>query len=130
MTAVQPEARARGGIVVLHESREFGRGLLALLQALADEGWIAVAPHLFHRDDDAEEVFGDNLFADFDAAVAWLLARGVFPDTVGVLGFDDAGTAAFLVATGRSVAAAAMSGSSSTATFPNRESTTRPSDRS
>ncbi|MBD0323705.1 MAG: carboxymethylenebutenolidase, partial [Aldersonia sp.] len=99
VTAIEPEGHARGGIVVLHESREFTDSLLDLLGSLSSEGWIAVAPHLFHRDpdgfdDDGSEVFGENLFADFDACFDWLTTRGVFPDCIGVLGFDDAGTAA------------------------------------
>ncbi|QBJ96795.1 carboxymethylenebutenolidase [Rhodococcus sp. ABRD24] len=108
LTAVQPDRPARGGIVVLHESREFTPALLDLMRALAGEGWVAVAPHLFHREPahSDTEVFGHNLFEDFDATFDWLVARGVYADCVGVLGFDDAGTAAMLVATNRPVAAA------------------------
>jgi carboxymethylenebutenolidase len=108
VTAIEPEGHARGGIVVLHESREFTPALLDLLSSLANEGWIAVAPHLFHRepDDSESEVFGENLFEDFDACFDWLTHRGVFPDCIGALGFDDAGTAAFLVATNRPIGAA------------------------
>lgn len=108
LTAVSPEGNVRGGIVVLHESREIPASLLALLRALAQEGWLAVAPDLFHRDadTDGDEVFGDNLFADFDATFDWLTSRGVFPDCVGVVGFDDAGTAALIVATNRPIGAA------------------------
>ncbi|NMN98530.1 dienelactone hydrolase family protein [Antrihabitans stalactiti] len=108
VTAIEPDGHARGGIVVLHESREFTSSLLALLRSLAAEGWIAVAPQLFHREpaDSDAEVFGDNLFADFDGAFDWLIGRGVFADCIGVLGFDDAGTAALLVATNRPVGAA------------------------
>lgn len=108
ITVVEPDRVARGGIVVLHESREFPPALRQLMQSLAVEGWIVVAPHLFHRvaDDTVREVFGQELFDDFDAGFDWLRRRGVFPDTVGVLGFDTAGTAAFLVATNRSIGAA------------------------
>lgn len=105
---VEPEGNARGGIVMLHESREFTGALLALMSALASEGWTVVAPNLFHRSghEPVQEVFGDELFDDFDACFDWLTRRGVFPDTIGVLGFDTAGTAAFLVATNRPVGAA------------------------
>ncbi|MEV6557159.1 dienelactone hydrolase family protein [Nocardia sp. NPDC051756] len=105
---VEPEGNARGGIVMLHESREFTGALLALMSALASEGWTVVAPNLFHRSsrDSIAEVFGDELFDDFDACFDWLTRHGVFPDTIGVLGFDSAGTAAFLVATNRPVGAA------------------------
>ncbi|WP_019931871.1 dienelactone hydrolase family protein [Nocardia sp. BMG111209] len=107
ITVVEPEGVGRGGIVVLHESREFAVPLLELMGSLAGDGWIVVAPHLFHRDPDiADAVFGQDLFDDFDAAFDWLTGHGVFPDCVGVLGFDTAGTAAFLVATNRPIGAA------------------------
>ncbi|GAA5045564.1 dienelactone hydrolase family protein [Nocardia callitridis] len=108
ITVLEPERAARGGIVVLHESREFTGTLLALMSALAADGWTVVAPNLFHRSESApvSQVFGDDLFDDFDACFDWLTGRGVFPDTVGVLGFDTAGTAAFLVATNRPIGAA------------------------
>ncbi|MBW0274895.1 carboxymethylenebutenolidase [Nocardia sp. MH4] len=112
ITVVEPERVARGGIVVLHESREFSPQLLDLMRSLAFDGWIVVAPHLFDRiaDDQVTEVFGDELFDDFDAGFDWLTRRGVFPDTIGVLGFDTAGTAAFLVATNRPIGAAVSVG--------------------
>src|SRR5690606_40126929 len=107
VTVVEPEGHSRGGIVLLHESREFTGYLLEFMHALSDEGWTVVAPDLFHRTDTADkEVFGQDLFDDFDAGFDWLTARGVFPDCIGVLGFDHAGTAAFLVATNRPVGAA------------------------
>ncbi|MFC4376697.1 dienelactone hydrolase family protein [Nocardia halotolerans] len=108
ITVVEPERAARGGIVVLHESRDLPPELLELMRSLSIEGWIVVAPHLFDRiaDDRVTEVFGEELFADFDAGFDWLTNRGVYPDTIGVLGFDTAGTAAFLVATNRPIGAA------------------------
>ncbi|MFQ6394784.1 dienelactone hydrolase family protein [Nocardia sp. KC 131] len=108
ITVAEPEGNARGGIVVLHESREFTGALLELMAALATEGWTVVAPNLFHRvnGEPAAEIFGDELFEDFDACFDWLTRRGVFPDCIGVLGFDHAGTAAFLVATNRPIGAA------------------------
>jgi carboxymethylenebutenolidase len=112
ITVIEPENTARGGIVVLHESREFADALLELMKSLSSEGWIVVAPNLFHRSGTAsrdriadERVFGDDLFADFDACFDWLVGHGVFPDCIGVLGFDSAGTAAFLVATNRTIGA-------------------------
>ncbi|WP_067857757.1 dienelactone hydrolase family protein [Nocardia shimofusensis] len=108
VTVVEPEGHSRGGIVLLHESREFTGALLEFMRSLSSEGWTVVAPDLFHRTDTTtgEEVFGQDLFDDFDASFDWLTARGVFPDCIGVLGFDHAGTAAFLVATNRPVGAA------------------------
>ncbi|AOW93749.1 carboxymethylenebutenolidase [Rhodococcus sp. WMMA185] len=108
LTAIEPDGPARGGIVILHESRVFSKPLLDLMRSLALEGWVVVAPHLFFREPahGEAEVFGESLFADFDATFDWLISRGVYPDCVGVLGFDDAGTAAMLVATTRRVGAA------------------------
>ena len=108
LTVAEPDGPARGAIVVLHESRVFSEPLLDLMRSLAEEGWVAAAPHLFHGRPahSATEVFGESLFADFDATVHWLTSRGVLSDCVGVLGFDDAGTAALLVATNRPIGAA------------------------
>ncbi len=127
ITVIEPDGNARGGIVVLHESRKFADVLLDMMKSLAGEGWIMVAPNLFHRSVGpvaepaavdgtapaapgttalAEQVFGAELFADFDACFDWLVGRGVYADTIGVLGFDNAGTAALLVATNRPVGAA------------------------
>ncbi|MFE3100364.1 dienelactone hydrolase family protein [Nocardia tengchongensis] len=109
LTVLEPEGHTRGGIVVLHESREFTEPLLELMQALADDGWTVLAPDLFHRPVNGsvdECVFGEDLFADFDACFEWLTRHGVFRDCIGVLGFDSAGTAAALVATNRRVGAA------------------------
>ena len=116
LTVIEPDGHARGGIVVLHEAREFTDPLLELMRSLADDGWTVIAPDLFHRDDPLpahsangstpDHVFGADLFADFDACFEWLTGRGVFGDCVGVIGFDSAGTAAALVATNRRLGAA------------------------
>ncbi|MEU4316194.1 dienelactone hydrolase family protein [Nocardia sp. NPDC024068] len=107
ITVIEPDGYARGGIVLLHEAREFTGSLLEFMRALAGEGWLVVAPNLFHRASASSAgVFGDELFEDFDACFDWLTQHGVFPDCIGALGFDTAGTAAFLVATNRPIGAA------------------------
>ncbi|MFE3259657.1 dienelactone hydrolase family protein [Nocardia sp. NPDC059091] len=108
LTVLEPEGHARGGIVVLHESREFTEPLLELMRALADDGWTVLAPDLFHRpaNGSTHPIFGEDLFAAFDACFEWLTGHGVFQDCIGVLGFDSAGTAAALVATNRRIGAA------------------------
>lgn len=108
ITVAEPEGNARGGIVLLHECCEITGAVRDLMNALAGEGWTVVAPDLLHRVDGEPggAVFGDQLFDDFDACFDWLTRRGIFPDTIGVLGFDSAGTAAFLVATNRPIGAA------------------------
>jgi carboxymethylenebutenolidase len=107
LTVIRPEGAVRGAIVLLHESRVFAPALLQFMDALAAERWLVVAPHLFHREPAHSdvEVFGDDLFADVDAAFEWIAGRGVSADTIGVVGFDDAGVAALVVATQRRIGA-------------------------
>ncbi|MBL1073423.1 dienelactone hydrolase family protein [Nocardia sp. 2] len=108
LVVIEPEGHTRGGIVVLHESREFTEPLLDLMRSLAEDGWTVLAPDLFHRANGTapDKVFGADLYADFDACFEWLTGRGVFGDCIGVLGFDSAGTAAALVAANRRIGAA------------------------
>lgn len=105
LTAIEPERPPRGGIILLHEEAALPTALLDVMELLASEGWIVVSPNLFHRGITSGEVFGDDLFDDFDACYDWLVNRGIFADTVGVLGFNDAGAAALVVATNRKVGA-------------------------
>ncbi|WP_235900514.1 dienelactone hydrolase family protein [Lolliginicoccus suaedae] len=101
LTVIAPESPPRGGIVFLHEMREFHEPLLQLMHELADDGWLLAAPHLFHRqpEDRMDPVFGAELFNDAEAARGWLIDQEIEADSVGVIGFDSAGTAAAIVAT-------------------------------
>ena len=117
LTVAEPETAVRGGIVVLHEARGVTDSVRSLASDLAGEGWLVVAPHLYHRDG-ADEVDGDrvadqvnrltpsSVLADSDAALGWLAARGVTADRIGVVGFDLGGAVAVKVATRRMVGAA------------------------
>lgn len=117
LTVAEPETAVRGGIVVLHEARGVTDSVRALVSGLAAEGWLVVAPHLYHRDG-ADEVDGAavaaqvnrltpaSVLADSDAALGWLASRGVADDRIGVVGFDLGGAVAVKVATRRQVGAA------------------------
>jgi carboxymethylenebutenolidase len=117
LTVAEPETAVRGGIVVLHEARGVTDSVRDLVSGLAAEGWLVVAPHLYHRDG-ADEVDGERVadqvsrltpsavLEDTDAALAWLDARGVADDRIGVVGFDLGGAVAVKVATRRQVGAA------------------------
>lgn len=117
LTVAEPETAIRGGIVVLHEARGVTDSVKYLVSSLAVEGWLVVAPHLYHRDG-ADEVPGEqvahqvnrltppSVLADNDAAFGWLRARGVTGDRIGVVGFDLGGAVAVKVATRRQVGAA------------------------
>ena len=116
VTVSEPSGAARGGIVVLHAARGVTERTTRITEGLAEEGWLALAPHLHHReggapdtDDPAESaqgVSGESVLADSDVCFGWLAEHGVSSDLMGVLGFDLGATAALVVASQRSLGAA------------------------
>jgi len=86
----------------------------------AAAGWLAVAPHLFHRSGDPKLGYGDmpvamghmraltadGILADIDAALDELRRRGIPPERTGVVGFCMGGTVTLVTATRRDVGAA------------------------
>lgn len=114
VTIAEPDSAVRGGLVVLHEARGMTAGVRTLVSSLADEGWLAIAPHLYdadrvHGDDIREQVSklsGDRLLEDTDVAFVWLGQQGVSADRMGVVGFDIGGTVAMVVAASRTIGAA------------------------
>lgn len=121
LTVAEPQASVRGGIVVLHDSRGITDGVRGLVRSFAGDGWLAVAPHLYHRDtadevsaDEAEEQVGrldrDQIVADTDTAFGWLAERDVKADRMGVVGFDLGGSVALVVAATRTLGAAVTVG--------------------
>ena len=120
LTVAEPVGPPRGGIVVLHEARGMTDAVREMVQALAAEGWLTVAPHLYHRDD-ADEIGEDDgdrvldqvgrlesgaVMADTDTAFGWLADHNITADRMGVLGFDVGAVVALLVATERTLGAA------------------------
>lgn len=114
VTIAEPDSAVRGGLVVLHEARGITTGVRTLVSSLADEGWLAIAPHLYDEDrvhgadikDQVSKLNGDRLLADTDVAFVWLGQQGVSADRMGVVGFDIGGTVAMVVAASRSIGAA------------------------
>ena len=104
---------------MLHEARGVTDAVRGLVHGLAGEGWLAVAPHLYHRDG-ADELDGDDgqvqqqvdrldgeqVMADTDTAFDWLAEHDIGTDRMGVIGFDLGGTVALLVAAERTLGAA------------------------
>ena len=119
LTVAEPVSSARGGIVVLHEARGVTDAVRGLVGGLAGDGWLVVAPHLYHRDG-ADEVNGDEgqvqeqvdrldgeqVMADTDTAFGWLAGHDIGADRMGVIGFDLGGSVALLVAAERTLGAA------------------------
>jgi carboxymethylenebutenolidase len=120
LTVAEPVGPARGGIVVLHEARGMTDAVRGMVEGLAAEGWLTVAPHLYHRDeaDELGEDDGDRVrdqvgrlesgavMADTDTAFGWLADHHIGADRMGVLGFDVGAVVALLVATERTLGAA------------------------
>lgn len=105
MTVAEPDNAVRGGVVVLHESQGVTERVLGVVGALAEEGWLTVAPHLYHRlaglpsaEEAAGRLTGESVLADTDASFAWLADQGIAADRMGVVGFDLGGTVACVVA--------------------------------
>jgi carboxymethylenebutenolidase len=87
---------------------------------VADAGYLAIAPHLFHRTGDPKLGYDDfskvaphfagltreGVMADIDAALAHAAAAGFGPSALGVVGFCMGGTLALVTAVERSVGAA------------------------
>jgi carboxymethylenebutenolidase len=119
LTVAEPVSAVRGGIVVLHEARGVTDAVRNLVHGLAGDGWLVVAPHLYHRDgadelggadeevqQQVERLAGAQVMDDTDTAFGWLAERGITSDRMGVLGFDLGGSVALLVAAKRTLGAA------------------------
>jgi carboxymethylenebutenolidase len=125
LTVAEPVSAVRGGIVVLHEARGVTDAVRTTVLGLAGDGWLTVAPHLYHRDgadeldgdDDAhvqeqvDRLDGDQVLADTDTAFGWLADHDIGPDRMGVIGFDLGGAVAIMVAAQRTLGAAITVGS-------------------
>lgn len=120
MTYAEPHRVVRGGVVVLHEERGMTEAMRALITGLAAEGWLTVAPHIYHGDstevDDAtaqdriSELSGESVLADTDIAFGWLAQHGIDADRIGVVGFELGGAVSLVVAASRSIGAAVSVG--------------------
>jgi carboxymethylenebutenolidase len=125
LTVAEPDSSVRGGIVVLHEARGVTEDVRGLVEGLAGDGWLAVAPHLYHRDgadeidaseseervqEQVDRLERDQVMADTDTAFGWLADHDITADRMGVIGFDIGGSVALLVAARRTLGAAVSVG--------------------
>lgn len=121
LTVAAPETTVRGGIVVVPEACGVTDAVWQLAEGLAGEGWLAVIPHLYHRDDvdelprhsgpeqvrnHVERLSAESVGADTDASLRWLAQQGVTADRIGVIGFGLGGAVALIVAALRDLGAA------------------------
>ena len=117
----EPEGTPRGGIVVVQEAFGITPHIENICTRLADAGYTAVAPALFHRegspvygyDIDFAEIMpvmstlnAVGLTADLNAAFGYLDRSGFPGARLGVIGFCMGGSVAFFAATLRPLGAA------------------------
>ncbi len=120
LTVHEPAGEPTGGIVVIQEAFGVNDHIDDVTRRFGAEGWLAVAPHLFHRTGDPKlgyddlsqvmphfaEVTLEGVLHDVDAALDHLAAAGIAAGSVGIVGFCMGGTVALAVATRRPLGAA------------------------
>jgi carboxymethylenebutenolidase len=88
ISVAMPDSPVRGGIVVGPDSWGVTDSVWQLAAGLASEGWLAVIPHLYHRDGVdvvpegtgrwyVERLTARSVHADTEAAFGWLARHGV-----------------------------------------------------
>jgi len=109
----RPDGTPRGGVVVLQEAFGLTDHIADICERLALQGWLAVAPALYHRTgapvlayDEMDQVAphflavtAEHLDTDLQAAIDVLDRAGIAPEQRGVVGFCMGGTIAFWAAT-------------------------------
>jgi len=118
-----PDGDATQAVVVIQEAFGVNRHIQSVVRRLADGGYHAVAPALFHRAgggfiDDYDNIDFNEVIAlyegvtdaavlgDVDAALAVLHDAGFTDDRIGTVGFCFGGRVTFLIAARRSLGAA------------------------
>jgi carboxymethylenebutenolidase len=105
--------RPRGGVIVVQEAFGLTPHIGRVCDRLADDGWLAIAPALFHRTGSPVLDYGDlnrigphfaalnpdGLRTDLDAALAVLGDAGIPDSSRGVVGFCMGGSVALWAAT-------------------------------
>ncbi|HZQ79706.1 MAG TPA: dienelactone hydrolase family protein [Acidimicrobiia bacterium] len=116
----RPDGPPKGGVVVIQEAFGVNDHIEDVARRFAAEGWLAVAPHLFHRSGDPKLGYGDfstvtphmqkltaeGVMADVDAALGHLAGAGIPLSKTGIVGFCMGGTVALVAAARRDLGAA------------------------
>jgi carboxymethylenebutenolidase len=107
-----PAGPPRGGVVVIQEAFGVTAHIASIVDRLAAEGYLAVAPHVFHRSGDPVLGYGDfevvkphmqaltaaGLDADVDAALDFLRGEGLVDAQMAIVGFCMGGSVALATA--------------------------------
>lgn len=105
-----PDHEARGAVMVLQEAFGVNDHIRDICRRFADAGYVAAAPHLFHRSGDPElgyedmqevmpfimQLQADEIEADIDATLEHLASIGFDAKQVAAVGFCMGGSIAFV----------------------------------
>jgi carboxymethylenebutenolidase len=108
----RPDGPPRGGVVVVQEAFGLSPHIASIVDRLAAEGYLAAAPHLFHRTGDPVIPYGDfelvmphmqaltadGLDGDVDAALDFLHGEGLDDADIAIVGFCMGGSVALATA--------------------------------
>ena len=106
---VKPEGAAKGAVIVIQEAFGITDHIMDVCRRAADAGYLAVAPHVFHRTGDPvigydrmQEVIPhimglnrEGIEADLKATLDYLAGQGFSGRKVAIMGFCMGGTIAF-----------------------------------
>jgi carboxymethylenebutenolidase len=115
-----PATDSKGGLVVIQEAFGVNEHIEDVARRFASAGFLAVAPHLFHRRGDPKLAYddlppvmaemgaltGDMIRDDVDAALNYLSDNGFGPASIGVVGFCMGGAITLATAARRDIGAA------------------------
>jgi carboxymethylenebutenolidase len=118
---VEPPYAPRGAVVVVQEAFGLNDHIISITERLAEAGYVAIAPALFHRLGSPTAPYDDfaavipaitslteaGITMDIDAALAELNGRGFSANQIGIVGFCMGGAIALHTAT-RGVVGAAV----------------------
>jgi carboxymethylenebutenolidase len=115
----EPDGMVQKAVIVVQEAFGVNDHIEDVTRRFADEGYRAVAPHLFYRTGDPVLGYTDfdkimehfaalsekGLLGDLDAVLSYLGDSGFAPGRIGVVGFCMGGTVAFLASVRRPLGA-------------------------
>ena len=114
-----PEGTPRRAVIVVQEAFGVNDHIIDLCERLTRDGYLAVAPHMFHRTgdpvfayDDFSSIFShieamtmDGVMEDIDAAIRAITDSGVATSKIGIVGFCMGGSISMHVAATRDIGA-------------------------
>ena len=120
LTVVEPTSAPAHAVVVVQEAFGVNDHIADITARFAAAGYLAVAPHLFHRQGDPtfgydeldqvmpvmQQLTSEGILADVDAALSRISSAGIAPAATGIVGFCMGGTVALVTAARRDVGAA------------------------